>query len=119
MDKRNSHSRNSKQRRDDSGLLKSSPKRNSHKSKILTKFKGSSKNYNGSSSNKFKKLYSDSLFDIKRKNSKRASKKSLNNKNKDKQSSSIMFSKFLRSMEMGDSPHLVKYRGQNKDRKYK
>ena len=110
MDKRNSQSRNSKQRRDDSGLIKHTGKRNSNKSKILTKFKGTNKYLNINSQKRFKKPYSDSLFDIKRKNSKRTSKKALALKNKEKQETSIMFSKFLRSMEMGDSPHLMKHK---------
>jgi hypothetical protein len=119
MDKRNSHSRNSKNRRDDSGLLKVSGKRNSNKSRILSKLKGTGKNISISSHKRFKKLYSDNLFDIKRKNSKRTSKKAISNKNRENKESSIMFSKFLRSMEMGESPQLSKNKSFGSNQKYK
>lgn len=108
-DKRNSHSKTSKMKKDDSSLLRKDYKRNSNKSKILSKFKGNNKNISINSQKRFKKLYSDNLFDIKRKNSKRSSKKAISSKNRENQESSIMFSKFLRSMDMADSNQKNKY----------
>ena len=117
-DKRNSHSRSSKLKKDESELVQKDLKKSTNKSKILTKL---GKNITAGSQKKIKKLYSENLFDIKRKNSKKLNKKStlglLNGASEcdvsrvkqgnEEPNTSLVFSKFLRSMEVPETPSIL------------
>ena len=122
LDRKNKNSplRKHKLQRDDLSYRKKEHKRSINKSKLLAKSKGT-KGGSGSpgSLKRMRKGRNEnaiaSILD-KKKYQKRGSKKSLG-KNKG-ETSSLMFSKFLRSMEMADSPMTTQHHAKAKNETY-
>jgi hypothetical protein len=103
LDRRHSPLRKNKAGRTDSSYRKRDNKRSLNKSKLLSKVKGGKNSMTPGSLKRMRKFQNENYIGNKKRYCKKQSKKSLT---KGKNESSLMFSKFLRSMEMGESPGL-------------